>query len=93
MRVIRRIPRPIRRSVLKTIKRGLIYAALVIFFADFLAAVWPAFEVVWSGSIAHVGVAFAALAAVIAERLHDEAEAEHDAKEVLAQQTTQDEEV
>lgn len=50
---------------------ALIHCALMFFFADLLAAVWPAFEHVWSGT-AHLGVAVAALAATCAEYVHDE---------------------
>jgi hypothetical protein len=50
---------------------ALIHAALMFFFADLLAAVWPAFDLVWKG-IAHLGVAVAAFLATAAEYLHDE---------------------
>lgn len=52
---------------------ALIHCALMFFFADLLAAVWPPFEHVWGG-IAHLGVAVAACLATLAEYLHDEAE-------------------
>lgn len=51
---------------------ALIHCALMFFFADLLAAIWPAFEHVWGGT-AHLGVAVAALAATCAEYVHDEA--------------------
>lgn len=53
------------------IRWAMIHAALMFFFADLLAAVWPAFDQVWKG-IAHLGVAVAAFLATIAEYLHDE---------------------
>lgn len=56
---------------------GLIYAALVLLFCDLIAAIWPAFEVLWSNRIAHVGVGFASILAVFVETIHEE-EKPHD---------------
>lgn len=50
---------------------ALIHCALTFFFADVLAACWPAFNAIWGG-VAHIGVAFAALCATFAEYIHDE---------------------
>lgn len=41
------------------------------FFADLVAAVWPAFDEVWKTK-AHLGVAVAAVLATVSEYLHDE---------------------
>lgn len=68
----------VRRFLSSLVKRprhhvrwALIHAAMMFFFADLLAAIWPAFEHVWTG-VAHLGVAVAAFFATAAEYLHDE---------------------
>lgn len=48
------------------IKWAFIHTALILFFADFIAAVWPAFDHVWEGH-AKIAVGIAALTAAIAE--------------------------
>jgi hypothetical protein len=57
------------------LKWGLIHAALVLFFADLLGCFWPAFEEVWSGRIAHIGVALAAFVAELSEYVTEDVEA------------------
>lgn len=52
---------------------ALIHCALMFFFADLLAAIWPTFNSVWTG-VSRGGVAIAALFATGAEYLHDENE-------------------
>lgn len=73
-----RSPNPIRKFTSSLVRRprhhirwALIHCAFMFFFADLLAAIWPAFAHVWDG-IAHLGVALAAVAATSAEYLHDE---------------------
>lgn len=65
------------------IKWALIHTALIIFFADFIAALWPAFDHVWEGH-AKIAVAIAALTAAAAEyfnaKIEDE-EAKHHGSE------------
>lgn len=61
------------------VKWSLIHAALVLFFADLVALIWPAFGEVWSGHIQKAGVAVAAFFACIAEYLYDDEELKHHA--------------
>lgn len=56
------------------IKWALIHVALVVFFADLLACIWPGFGVVWKGPLQKVGVACAAFMACVAEYLYDDEE-------------------
>jgi hypothetical protein len=56
------------------LKWALIHAALVLFTADLIAVIWPEFEQVWAGRIAHAGVALAAFLASMSEYIHDEGE-------------------
>lgn len=65
------------KHVKHLIKWSLIHAALVLFFADLLALIWPAFSIVWAGPVQKVGVALAALFACIAEYLYDDEELKH----------------
>lgn len=53
----------------------LIHTALILFFCDVVAAIWPSFDHVWT-HVAHLGVAFAAFGEAAAEHLIREAEAE-----------------
>lgn len=55
-------------------KWSLIHVAMVLFFADLVALIWPAFGSVWSGPIQKMGVALAAFFACIAEYLYDDEE-------------------
>ena len=61
---------------------GLLHVALVVFFADIIAAFWPEFNALWQPR-AHVAIGLATLGATAFEYLHDEdiheqiAEAEH----------------
>lgn len=48
------------------------HMALVVFFCDFVAVIWPRFEVIWAPKMAHVGVALAAFVALLAEYIPDE---------------------
>lgn len=76
---------PLRAWVLHTLKWGLILVALVMFFADMLAAIWPAFGSAWENRIGHYGVSVAVFAAFIVEVIHDEfeeVERLHDVAEV-----------
>lgn len=59
------------------LKWGLIHAALIIFFSDLIAAVWPAFAKVWEGH-AHIAIALASLTATVAEYLSASADEEKD---------------
>jgi len=51
---------------------GLIYAALVLLFCDLISALWPAFSVIWSNKVAHIGVGMASILAVFVETIHEE---------------------
>jgi hypothetical protein len=73
----------IRRCVVAFLSRprhylrwALIHCALLFFFADLIAAIWPAFNAVWGG-VARIGVALAAIFATCAEFFHEEG---HDGK-------------
>jgi len=63
------------------VKWALIHAALVLFFADLLACLWPAFGQMWSGPVQKVGVAIAAFFACVAEYLYDDEELKKHVKE------------
>lgn len=60
------------KKIKHVIKWSLIHAALVLFFADLVAAFWPAFGRFWNGPSQHGGVAIAAFFACAAEYLYDE---------------------
>lgn len=62
-------------------KWSLVHAALVLFFADLVAAFWPAFGLVWNGPIEHGGVAIAAFFTCVAEYLYDDEELKRHVKE------------
>lgn len=59
-------------------RTGLIFAALVLLFCDVIAALWPAFAMLWSNKVAHVGVGIASIAAVLVETIHEEEEEHED---------------
>lgn len=52
---------------------ALIHTAMIVFVADLIAAVWPAFRAVWEGH-AHIAIAVASLTACGAEYFHEEEE-------------------
>lgn len=56
------------------VKWVLIHVALVVFFADLIACVWPGFGIVWKGPLQKVGVSCAAFLACVAEYLYDDEE-------------------
>lgn len=68
--VIKRVQ---RFRATRYLRWGLIHTALIIFFADLIAAVWPAFHAVWEGH-AHIAIAVAAFTATVAEYFHDDEE-------------------
>lgn len=51
---------------------ALLHAAIVLFFCDMIAAIWPAFDIIWRTHVAHIGVAIAAFAATLAEFITEE---------------------
>jgi hypothetical protein len=56
------------REVRKRLRWAFIHAAFLLFACDLVAAIWPAFNRIWTG-VAHLGVALAALLATWAEYL------------------------
>lgn len=63
------------------VKWSLIHCALVLFFADLVAIIWPAFGSVWNGPVEKAGVALAAFFTCIAEYLYDDEELKKHVKE------------
>lgn len=66
----------VSRRIKHRLRWGFIHVALVIFFADFLGCVWPAFGRVWERN-AHVAVVLATVLATAAEYFVDEDDAQH----------------
>lgn len=78
------VPRKVRRSALHFIKWALIFVALVLFFADIIAAAWPEFSAKW-GNVGRAGIGLATLAAFTVEIIHDELEEGDKLKRALHQ--------
>ena len=68
----------VRRHPKHYTRTALIFAALVLMFCDVIAALWPAFNVVWNNKVAHVGVGIASILAIFVETIHDEEEDHND---------------
>lgn len=77
------LSRKARRSALHFVKWGLIFVALVLFFADIIAAAWPEFSEKW-GNVGRAGIGLATLAAFTVEIIHDELEEGDKLKRALA---------
>lgn len=71
--MLRKVPIKLQHRLSHYVRWGLIHTALILFFADLIAAVWPAFKEVWE-TRSHVAIAIAAFAATVAEYFHDEEE-------------------
>ena len=65
------LPPDVVPAVKRRVRWGLMHVALMIFFCDALACIWPQFEVHWK-IVSRVGVAIAAFFATFAEYFHDE---------------------
>lgn len=66
------------------VRRSLVAAAFVLFLCDLIAAIWPAFNSVWSRA-AHVGVAFASISAFLVEHFINEEDEKEEARHAAAE--------
>lgn len=70
------LKKPRKVDAYRYAKWGLVHMALIFFFADLVASLWPAFNKVWE-SHAHLAIAVAAFSATIAEYINSEIEKSH----------------
>jgi hypothetical protein len=67
----------VKYNAYRHLQKAVVYSAMVVLFADMIAAVWPAFNEVWEGH-AHIALALAALGASITEWLDERGDEERD---------------